>query len=142
MTGATIVSAVLGGLLIGLSSSALLLFNGRIAGISGILGGVLRPMAGEWSWRAWFLAGLLAGGLVVYAVAPGAFAVAVHRSWPLLLAGGVLVGFGARLGSGCTSGHGVCGLSRWSARSWVATAVFTAAGGVTVFVLDHVLAGG
>jgi uncharacterized membrane protein YedE/YeeE len=142
MTGSTILSSLLGGVLIGLASSALLLFNGRIAGISGILGGALRPVAGEWGWRWWFVAGLLTGGLAVYAVAPGAFAIAVHRSWPLLLAGGVLVGFGARLGSGCTSGHGVCGLSRGSARSWVATAVFTAAGMVTVFVLNHLLAGG
>jgi hypothetical protein len=98
-------------------------------------------VAEEWSWRAWFLAGLLVGGFLVYAVAPGAFAIEVHRSWPVLVLGGVLVGFGARLGSGCTSGHGVCGLSRLSARSWVATAVFTATGALTVYVLNHLLAG-
>jgi uncharacterized protein len=142
MTASAMISSLLGGVLIGLASSALLLFNGRIAGISGILGGVLRPVREEWSWRVWFVAGLLVGGLLVYAAAPGAFAIAVRRPWPLLLAGGVLVGFGARLGGGCTSGHGVCGLSRFSERSWVATGVFTAAGIVTVFVLQHVLAGG
>jgi hypothetical protein len=132
---------LLGGVLIGLATAALLLFNGRIAGISGIVGGLLKPVAEEWSWRAWFLAGLLVGGFLVYAVAPGAFAIEVHRSWPVLVLGGVLVGFGARLGSGCTSGHGVCGLSRLSARSWVATAVFTATGALTVYVLNHLLAG-
>jgi uncharacterized protein len=134
--------SLLGGVLIGLSASVLLLFNGRVAGISGILGGILRPVPGEWRWRAWFVAGLLAGGLAVQAVAPGAFVIAVHRSWPVLVLGGLLVGYGARLGSGCTSGHGVCGLSRFSARSWVATAVFTATGALTVYLLGHVLVGG
>ena len=142
MTIGYVVMAMLGGVLIGLSSSVLLLMNGRIAGISGILAGALRPVAGEWAWRLWFLAGLLCGGLLIYAAAPGAMAVQVHRSWPLLALGGVLVGFGSRLGSGCTSGHGVCGISRLSLRSWVATGVFTAAGAVTVFVLGHLLVGG
>jgi hypothetical protein len=136
-----IASSLLGGVLIGLATAALLLFNGRVAGISGIVGGLLRPVADEWAWRAWFVAGLLAGGLLVRALAAGAFAIDVHRSWPLLALGGVLVGFGARLGSGCTSGHGVCGLSRFSARSWVATAVFTATGALTVYVLNHLQAG-
>jgi uncharacterized protein len=137
----TIPIALLGGVLLGLSSAALLLFNGKIAGISGIMAGTLRPVADEWAWRVLFLAGLLCGGLLVYLLSPGAFAIDVHRSWPLLVAGGVLSGYGARLGSGCTSGHGICGLSRFSRRSWVATAVFTVAGALTVFALNR-LAGG
>ncbi|HKI98601.1 MAG TPA: YeeE/YedE thiosulfate transporter family protein [bacterium] len=137
----TILISLLGGVLLGLSSAALLLFNGKIAGISGIVGGLLRPVPEEWGWRAWYVGGLLAGGVLVYALHPSAFAIQVHRSLPLLIAAGLLVGFGARLGSGCTSGHGICGLSRFSARSWVATAVFTATGALAVFVLNH-LGGG
>ena len=137
-----VLQALAGGVLIGLAGAILLLFNGRIAGVAGILAGVLKPGAGEWSWRAAFVAGLLAGGLAIYLAAPGAMAMEVQRAWPVLIAGGVLVGFGARLGSGCTSGHGVCGLSRLSPRSWVATGAFTLTGMVTVYVLEHLLVGG
>ena len=141
MEQTAIVTPFLGGVIIGLAAIALLLFDGQIAGIAGILGGVLRPTPGEWGWRVWFVAGLLAGGLVLHAVAPGAFAVELQRPLPLLLAGGLLVGIGARLGSGCTSGHGVCGVGRLSGRSWAATAVFTATGAVSVYVLGHLMGG-
>lgn len=134
------VQGLLGGVLIGLAGAMLLLFNGRIAGIAGILAGFIKPAQSEWTWRAWFVAGLLGGGALVYLVAPGQFAIEIQRSWPLLVLGGLLVGFGSRLGSGCTSGHGVCGLSRFSARSWVATAVFTGTGALTVYVLEHLIA--
>lgn len=133
--------SLLGGVLIGTAGAMLLLFNGRIAGISGILGGVLNAprfaMLGEWLWRALFIAGLLAGGFTVYAFSPASFAVEVFHSWPLVVVGGLLVGFGSRLGSGCTSGHGVCGISRLSMRSLVATGTFTATGAVTVYLLNH-----
>ncbi len=132
---------LLGGVMIGLSGAVLLFFNGQIAGIAGIFSGILRPVAGEWVWRGLFVAGLLAGGLLAFGTAPGAFAVEVQRPWPLLAAAGVLVGFGTRLGSGCTSGHGVCGIARFSLRSWVATGTFTATGAASVFVLQHLLGG-
>lgn len=119
--------ALAGGALIGLATSALLALAGRVAGISGIVGGLLRPRAGEWQWRAAFAAGLLAGGGALLALVPSAVA-APTRGLGVLAAAGLLVGFGARLGSGCTSGHGVCGLSRLSGRSLVATLTFMATG--------------
>lgn len=123
-----------GGLLIGLAAVALFGLLGRIAGISGILGGVLTPETpAESSWRLAFLAGLLvAGGLA--APVP---AMTAGTSMPLLIVAGLLVGFGTRLGSGCTSGHGVCGLGRLSWRSLVATLVFMASGVLTVLLLRH-----
>lgn len=134
MQNFTPVSALFGGALIGLAASALLFFSGRIAGISGIVGGLLRPERGEWGWRAAFVAGLLAGGVALLAFLPSAIA-APTRPYGALAAAGLLVGFGARLGRGCTSGHGVCGISRLSARSVIGTATFMATGIGTVAAL-------
>ena len=119
-------NAVLGGALIGISASLLLLFHGRVAGISGILGALLRPAGG--SWAPAFLAGLLAGGVGLQLFQPGLFHVPTGHSLPLLTVAGLLVGFGTRMGSGCTSGHGICGLTRLSGRSLAATCTFMAIG--------------
>lgn len=131
----TPLTSAAGGLLIGFAVAALLVLNGRIAGISGIVGGLLRGP--DRAWRAAFVAGLL--------LAPGVWhlfadlpAATVTESPLLLVAAGLLVGFGSRLGSGCSSGHGVCGISRLSPRSLIATAVFMAAGFVVVYLLRHV----
>lgn len=137
----TPLASLLGGVLIGLSASAMLLLDGKIAGISGILAGVLKPVKGDTHWRICFLAGLLAGGLLLRSLLPGAFDFGIIRPFPLLTLAGLLVGFGTRLGSGCTSGHGICGVSRLSPRSLVATATFIFTGALIVYLLDH-LAGG
>jgi len=129
-------SGLLGGLLIGASAALLLLLNGRVAGVSGIVAGLLGGRPG--GWQAMFALGLLLGALG-YGVLAGGLAVDVRASVPVMAVAGLLVGFGARLGSGCTSGHGVCGLARLSARSVVATAVFMSAAFATVFVVRHVL---
>lgn len=134
-------ASLFGGVLIGLSASAMLLLDGKIAGISGILAGVLKPVKGDSLWRICFLAGLFAGGLMMRTLLPGAFDFGLIRPLPLLAIAGLLVGFGTRLGSGCTSGHGVCGVSRLSPRSLVATATFIFTGALTVCLLNH-LAGG
>lgn len=142
MTDFTPLPALVGGLLIGLSVSLLFLGSGRVAGISGVLGGLLGATPGERSWRALFLAGLLAGGLAMRFLAPASFsgiATAGHRPVLLLVAGGLLVGFGTRLGGGCTSGHGVCGLSRLSLRSLAATLTFMATGALTVYLARHLV---
>ncbi len=131
-----------GGLLIGTAAALLLLGNGRIAGISGILGGVLAripEMRGQAEGLA-FLAGLI-GLPALYALTAGAPAIIVTASVPVLVAGGLLVGFGTRLGGGCTSGHGICGLSRLSPRSLVATGVFMGVAAAVVFVLRHLIGG-
>jgi uncharacterized protein len=140
MSSFTPLSALLGGALIGLAAGLLMLGVGRIAGISGIAGGLLGAPAGERPWRLAFLAGLLGGPPIAVAMgapAPGPIA----AGWPLVIIGGLLVGFGTRLGSGCTSGHGVCGIARLSPRSLVATLAFMGAGFAIVFVLRHVLGG-
>jgi uncharacterized membrane protein YedE/YeeE len=124
-------ASLAGGLLVGVAAAMLILFNGRIAGISGIVGGLLRPVRGDVGWRAAFVAGLVAAPLAWLAVAA---APRLH-----VAAAGLLVGVGTRLGSGCTSGHGVCGISRGSLRSLAATATFMAAGFAVVFVVRHVL---
>ena len=141
MSNFTPIASLVGGILIGLSASAMLLLDGKIAGISGIVAGVLRPMRGETAWKVCFVAGLFTGGLVLRLVLPGAFAFGIVRSWPVLVLAGLLVGFGTRLGNGCTSGHGVCGVSRLSARSIVATLTFIATGALTVFIVNHVAKG-
>ena len=130
--------ALVGGLLIGLAAAVLVLLAGRIAGISGIVGGLLRPAAGDRAWRLAFIAGLLASPWA-YAWLAGPMQPRIDAGWGGLLAAGLLVGIGTRYGAGCTSGHGVCGLSRLSPRSAVATAVFMATGFATVFVLRHLL---
>lgn len=144
MESFTPVSSLAGGALIGLAASILLLFHGRIAGIAGILGETLRGdgTRGEGVFRAAFLVGLVAAGLTQRVISPAAFAAAGSSSTAalaLVAVAGVLVGYGTRLGSGCTSGHGVCGISRLSKRSIAATLTFMATGGVTVFVVRHVL---
>ncbi|MDY7539329.1 YeeE/YedE family protein [Undibacterium sp. 5I1] len=132
----TPVSALLGGALIGLAASLLILMNGRVAGISGIVAGLLRPVRGDWWWRLAFVLGLLSAPLVygVFATLP---IIKIESGWPAIIIAGLLVGIGTRYGSGCTSGHGVCGLSRLSPRSLMATIAFMAAGFVTVFILRH-----
>ncbi|HVL55048.1 MAG TPA: YeeE/YedE family protein [Burkholderiaceae bacterium] len=131
-------AAMLGGLLIGTAAGLLLLLNGRIAGISGIVGGLLRPRIGDVGWRIAFVAGLLAAPLAWAAVAPLP-PLRVDAGYPLLVAAGLLVGAGTRYAAGCTSGHGVCGLSRLSPRSLVATVAFMGAGFATVFVARHLI---
>ena len=131
-------TALAGGLLIGLAAAVFILFNGRIAGISGILGGLLRAQPGDVGWRLAFLLGLLAAPLLygLFAELPVATIEAGEGS---LVAAGLLVGVGTRYGAGCTSGHGVCGISRMSPRSLVATAAFMLAGFVTVYIVRHAL---
>jgi len=132
-------SALAGGALIGASSALLLWLTGRIAGISGILGGLLSPSSGEFAWRVLFLAGLVIGA-VLYRVGGGPLAdITITSSTPLLIVGGLLVGFGTALGRGCTSGHGICGLARLSPRSLAATLVFMVSAAVTVFVARHLV---
>lgn len=132
-------SSLTGGLLLGLASALFILLNGRILGISGIMGGLLRPQRGDKGWRLAFLLGLLAAPLVWRLAAPAAMlnAPRIDAGWGLVLLAGVLVGVGTRYSAGCTSGHGVCGLSRLSPRSLVATLSFMAAGFLTVFLLRH-----
>jgi len=136
----TPVSSFAGGLMIGLAAALLVLLNGRIAGISGILGGLLRPAAGETGWRVAFVAGLLLAPLL-WGRAAALPAIQIDAGYPLLIAAGLIVGVSTRFGAGCTSGHGVCGLSRLSPRSLVATLAFMGSGFATVFVVRH-LAGG
>lgn len=133
-------SALAGGVLIGLSAALLLLFEGRIAGISGIVGGLLQArQPGNFAWRIAFVAGLILSPWLYLAFSQLP-TVQVDAGWGTLAVAGVLVGFGTRFGSGCTSGHGVCGLSRLSVRSLVATLTFMVAGFLTVFVVRHLLA--
>ena len=132
---------LLGGALIGLASAVMLVLNGRIAGISGILGGLLGARSGEASWRSAFLAGLILAGTASMLVAPEAFPTELPRSPMALGVAGLLVGFGTRMGGGCTSGHGVCGNGRLSARSVVATLTFIATGMLTVGIIRHAFGG-
>ena len=129
-------ASLAGGILLGLASALFILVNGRILGISSILGGLLRPSQGDTAWRLAFLAGLLAAPLLYFAVA-GPTAPRIDAGWGTLVIAGLLVGVGTRYGSGCSSGHGVCGLSRLSPRSLVATLAFMGAGFVTVYLARH-----
>jgi len=139
MTEANIIGGLLGGALIGLAAALLLLLNGRMAGISGILGGVITSrQRNERFWRMAFLLGLVAGS-GLYRLFYGALPLQLQSGLPALLAAGLLVGFGTRLGSGCTSGHGVCGLARLSPRSLAATITFIALAMVTVYITRHLL---
>ena len=133
--------ALAGGVLIGLASVALLYSHGRIAGISGILGGMLDANYKEFGWRLAFVVGMIAGGVILLLTAPEAIGTPTGRSLPAMVVAGLLVGFGTRLGSGCTSGHGICGLSRFSGRSLVAVLTFMLTGAVTVFVVRVFLGG-
>ena len=136
----TPVAATAGGLLIGLATAMFLLGSGRIAGISGIVGGLLSPTRGDVSWRVLFACGLLLAPWV-WRVAMPLPDITIAANVPVIVVAGLLVGYGTRLGSGCTSGHGVCGIARRSPRSIVATAVFMAAGFMTVALVRHVLGG-
>jgi uncharacterized protein len=135
----TPVSGLIGGLLIGLSTVLLILLNGKIAGISGIVGGLLARKGSEVGWRAVFIVGLLLGAFIYMLATGGALPVDIKASLPVMIVAGLLVGFGTRLGSGCTSGHGVIGIARFSKRSVVATLVFFVVAIITVFVIYHVL---
>jgi uncharacterized membrane protein YedE/YeeE len=131
-------ASLAGGLLIGLAAAAFVLLSGRIAGISGIVGGLLRPARGDIGWRVAFVAGLV-GAPLLYRLVATLPSVSIEADTGTLLLAGLLVGLGTRYGSGCTSGHGVCGLSRLSPRSMAATAAFMLAGFVTVFVVRHLI---
>ncbi|MCP1727035.1 putative membrane protein YedE/YeeE [Natronospira proteinivora] len=137
MTEFTPISALIGGAFIGLAAVLLMALNGRIAGISGIAGGLLESSSGDRSWRWLFIIGLLAGVVLHELIRPESFA--LREGYPplLLVAAGLIVGIGTRMGSGCTSGHGVCGISRFSARSLVATIAFMITAAITVAVVRH-----
>lgn len=132
-------AALAGGALIGLAAVLFVLLNGRIAGISGIAGGLLKPMRGDLAWRVAFVAGLLLAPAVYDLIAGGLPELHVDAGAGTLVVAGLLVGIGTRYGSGCTSGHGVCGLPRRSPRSTVATIIFMAVGFVTVYFVRHVI---
>lgn len=135
------IAALAGGALIGTAAVGLLYCNGRIAGISNIVGGLLPPEAGEAGWRGAFLSGLLLGGVLLLWLYPQAFSAMPARAPAGMALAGLLVGLGASLGNGCTSGHGICGLARRSPRSMAATAAFMASGAATVYLLRHVWEG-
>jgi uncharacterized membrane protein YedE/YeeE len=141
MAAFDLISALLGGVLIGVASSLLMLLAGRIAGISGILGGSLTLATADKSWRLAFISGLIAapvlGGLMGHPLPTPQ----MPSNWLLIVGAGLLVGFGARLGGGCTSGHGVCGIARLSQRSIVATVVFMASAIVVVAIVRHAIGG-
>ncbi len=137
----TPIASSIGGALLGVSAAMLLLLNGRVAGISGIFSGLLVPSRGEFAWRALFVAGLFGGGLLMSRLRPESFVNSLPRSTAALVAAGFLVGFGTRLANGCTSGHGLCGVSRAAKRSVAATATFLATGFATAFVIRHLFGG-
>ena len=137
MTNFTPGAALLGGALIGLASALLMLLTGRIAGISGILGGCLNPGASDRVWRLAFIVGLIAAPVIGALFGLSLEAPKMPTSWAVIIVAGLLVGFGTRLGGGCTSGHGVCGIARLSPRSIAATAIFMATAIAVVFVIRH-----
>lgn len=141
MTDFTPLASLFGGALIGLAAVLLMALHGRIAGMTGILAGLLPPWPGDWSWRAAFVLGAIAAPLLIGALGGGAipFTSAVPAPW--LITGGLLVGIGVQLASGCTSGHGVCGLARLSPRSIAATLTFMATTALTVLVIRHLFGG-
>jgi uncharacterized membrane protein YedE/YeeE len=139
MENFTPLSGLVGGLLIGLAATLLLLLNGQLSGISGIVGGLVVPKDSDAGWRVAFVVGLLVGALAYVVATGGALLLEMQASLPVLVAAGLLVGFGTRLGSGCTSGHGVCGIARLSRRSIVATSVFFVVAMLTVFLTHHVI---
>lgn len=131
-------TALGGGVLIGIAAAMFILLNGRIAGISGIVGGLLKPQSGDTLWRVLFVAGMLAAP-VLWILAAGTPTIRIDADYPILIAAGLLVGISTRYGAGCTSGHGVCGISRLSPRSIVATLAFMSTGFLTVYLMRHVL---
>lgn len=141
MANFTPVSAAIGGALIGLSAVLLMLSTGRIAGISGIFSGLLNLRGEDKGWRVAFLAGLVLAPVIAGWIGYGMAAPALPASWAVIVAAGLLVGFGTRLGSGCTSGHGICGMARLSPRSVTATVIFVVMAIITVAVTRHVLGG-
>lgn len=141
MTEFTPISGLLGGLMIGAASVLMLWGSGRITGISGIFGGLLAPAQSDFAWRTAFIAGLLIAGLLWPALSDSRLPIELQASWPTMLVAGLLVGFGTRLGSGCTSGHGVCGIGRRSPRSVVATVVFLLSAMIATYIVRHVAGG-
>ncbi|MBC7468536.1 MAG: YeeE/YedE family protein [Ramlibacter sp.] len=135
----TPLASLAGGIVLGVASAIFILLNGRVLGISGILGGLLRPQRGDTGWRLFFIAGLLVAPTAWALVNPAAVP-RIEAGWSVLVIAGLLVGWGTSYGSGCTSGHGVCGLSRLSPRSLVATLAFMGAGFATVLLARHLLA--
>ncbi len=142
MVFSTPIASTIGGVLIGLSASVLLAFEGRIAGVSGIFGGVVVPKRGDTEWRAWFLAGLVVTGIVARIFFPAVFGAPVTQPLSMTIFAGALVGVGTQIGNGCTSGHGVCGISRGSKRSITATMIFMLTAALTVFFSRHFFGGG
>jgi uncharacterized membrane protein YedE/YeeE len=134
-------SSLAGGVMLGLAAALFVLLNGRILGISGILGGLMSPRMGDIGWRLSFLLGMAAAPLAFSWLAPTGFLAAprIDAGYALIVAAGLLVGLGTRYGSGCTSGHGVCGLARLSPRSLIATLTFMAAGFAVVFIARHLI---
>lgn len=141
MANFTPLSAAIGGALIGLSAVLLMLSTGRIAGISGIFGGLLNVRGGDKGWRIAFIAGLILAPVIAGLIGYGMAQPRLSTNWIVIIAAGLLVGFGTRLGGGCTSGHGICGIGRLSPRSIAATIVFMATAVVTVAITHHVLGG-
>jgi uncharacterized membrane protein YedE/YeeE len=137
----TPLSAAIGGALIGLSAALLMLLNGRIAGITGIVAGVLQPVWNDQPWRIAFLAGLIGAPVLALLAGYPVAKPAIDEGWAVIILAGLLVGFGTRLGGGCTSGHGVCGIARLSPRSIVATGVFMIVAIAVVFIRRHVIGG-
>ena len=140
MENFTPIPAFAGGLLLGLSAVIMLLFNGRITGISGIMDGIaINSKSGDRFWRVCFLLGLVLGGFLFKLLMPDSFIPRDGFSLVLLITGGFIVGIGTRMGSGCTSGHGICGIARFSRRSILATVVFMFTGGITVYIIRHLM---
>ncbi|MBE4000401.1 YeeE/YedE family protein [Vibrio parahaemolyticus] len=131
--------SLFGGILLGISATILLLVNGKVAGISGIMNGIMSPKKGDYSWRLLFAVGMIAGGLISVLMLGVAVPSTANLSLGMVIAAGLLIGIGTRLGNGCTSGHGICGMGRLSKRSIVATCVFMAVAGLTVFVRLHLV---
>jgi uncharacterized membrane protein YedE/YeeE len=141
MTDFTPWTSLAGGGLIGVAAVLLMAFNGRIAGITGILSGIIPPPAPDWAWRAAFIAGAIAAPALLVALFQMEIPFVSPASTPLFVVGGLLVGIGVHFGSGCTSGHGICGVARLSSRSIAATLTFMATTAITVFVVRHVIGG-
>lgn len=133
-------ASLFGGVLIGVAAAMLVLLNGRVAGVSGIVGSLLRPAPGDIAWRVAFIAGLVSATILATMIGRPP-TISISAGYPLLIVAGLLVGAGTRFGGGCTSGHGVCGISRFSLRSVVATVIFMVTGFVAVYVLRHVFGG-